>query len=121
MIYWRLFADEQGESHFEEQTTEFEMVAYAPPAPALGVSEPMDACRFIFVHFPANWFGEMHCTPRRQLFFVMDGRVEGTTSTGQVAVVEKGDVVLMEDTHGKGHATRALDGKAAHAVMVHLE
>ena len=121
MKYWRLYADDQGESHFEEQTAEFEMVAYAPPAPALGVSSAMDATRFIFVHFPIDWFGEMHVTPRRQLFFVSQGRVEGTTSLGRVAVMEKGDVCLMEDTHGKGHATRALDGKPAHAVMVHLD
>ena len=50
MKYWRLFADDQGESHFEERIAEFQMVTYAPPAQALDVSSPIGVSRFIFVH-----------------------------------------------------------------------
>ena len=37
MKHIRLFADKDGESHFEEMSAEFSMAVYAPPAPAFGV------------------------------------------------------------------------------------
>jgi hypothetical protein len=35
--------------------------------------------------------------------------------------LKPGDVVLMEDTTGKGHTARAMDGAEVCAMMVHLE
>jgi hypothetical protein len=32
-----------------------------------------------------------------------------------------GDVLLMEDTTGRGHTARTMDGAEVHAMMVHLE
>ena len=43
MKYQRLFADDQGESHFEEVEAELTPLIYAPPAPSFDVSAPHDA------------------------------------------------------------------------------
>ena len=117
----RLFADDQGESHFEEVEAELAPLIYAPPAPSLDVSAPSDATRYVYVRMAAGWRGDWHRTPRRQLFFVMAGEVEGTASDGTVRTLGPGGMPVMEDTDGKGHATRVTSPDDVLAVMVHLE
>lgn len=121
MKHLRLYADETGESHFEEMQVAFDMAIYAPPAPAFGVSDPVDAKRFIMVHFPAGWDSELHPAPRRQLFVMLSGQFQGKTSGGTVMDLGPGDVILMEDTTGKGHSARTIGGCDVYALMVHLE
>ncbi len=41
MQYRRLFADEAGESHFEEVEVKFQDMNVAPPAPPLAISDYM--------------------------------------------------------------------------------
>lgn len=38
MKHLRLYADQHGESHVEKLSVTFESQAYAPPAPAFGIS-----------------------------------------------------------------------------------
>jgi quercetin dioxygenase-like cupin family protein len=121
MNYSRLYADGDGESHVEELRADFDMLAYAPPAPAIGVSRPTDATRYVFVDFPANWSSERHPTPRRQLFVMLAGHLVGEASDGTVMDLKPGDVLLMEDTTGKGHTARTMDGAGVQAMIVHLE
>ena len=121
MKYLRLYADENGGSHFEDMQAAFDMAVYAPPAPAFGVSAAVEAKRYVMVHFPAGWDSGLHPVPRRQLFVMLSGRFQGQTSGGAVLDLGPGDVVLMEDTTGRGHSARTLDGTEVHALMVHLE
>jgi hypothetical protein len=116
----RLFADDKGESHFEEIELNMTSVQYAPPAPALDLSEPTEARQFFWLRFPKDWHDEAHPSPRRQLFVVLEGEVEGLASTGEKRIFRKGDRLLMEDTHGKGHGTRPVNGEAL-AVVIALE
>ena len=120
MKYLRLYADQDGESHVEEMQVEFNMQAYAPPAPAFGISAAEDTARYIFVSFPADWTSGLHPSPRRQMFVVLSGHLVGETSGGTVMDLRPGDVVLMEDTTGKGHTARTMDGEGVNAMMVHL-
>ena len=105
--YVRLFADEQGESHFEEVDVELEAVDFAPPAPPLHVASLFPAARCGFVGAPADWDGQVpHPAPRRQLFCNLRGEYEVTASDGVTRCFPAGSVLLLEDTTGKGHATR---------------
>ena len=81
----------------------------------------MTTRRYIMVHFPAHWTSDLHPAPRRQLFVMLSGHFEGQASDGALMDLTPGDVVLMEDTTGKGHTARTMDGKEVHAMMVHLE
>jgi hypothetical protein len=118
---YRMFADENGDSHFEDRAVEMTPVEYAPPAPAFDVSEPIDAQRYIQVRFPIHWTSELHPTPRRQLFVVLTGTFEGETSLGATIVLRPGDQVMMEDTTGKGHAARNIGDEDVHGLMIHLD
>ncbi|MBL4756059.1 MAG: cupin domain-containing protein [Rhizobiales bacterium] len=121
MNHIRIYTDQDGESHFEEIETEFKMEIYAPPAPEFGISEPTSAARYVMVRFPPNWDSELHPSPRRQLFIMLSGMLQSRTSGGKVIDLEPGDVALMEDTTGKGHTAKAMNGKEVRAIMVHLD
>ncbi len=115
-----LFADENGESHFEDKEIPMNEVQYAPPAPAVHLSESQSATRVSWFRFPADWHDAAHPTPRRQLFIVLTGEVEGWTSQGDRRIFRAGEALLMEDTSGKGHGARPLNGEAT-AIVVALE
>ena len=97
-----------------------EAIQYAPPAPAVHLSEPVAATRLSWFRFPADWNDAAHPSPRRQLFIVLTGEVEGWTSKGDKRIFTAGSCLLMEDTTGKGHGARPLNGEAS-AVVIALE
>jgi len=121
MKCFRLYADEDGESHFEKTETELTPSQYAPPAPSFDVSEPVDTTRYVMVRFPAGWDSTHHRAPRRQLFIVLSGEFEGAASDGSKITLKAGDVLLMEDTTGKGHGATVKGADDVFALMVHLE
>lgn len=116
----RLFSDEAGESHFEDIEVPMSAVQYAPPAPAVHLSDPVSATQVSWFRFPADWNDAAHPTPRRQLAVVLAGEVEVWTSNGDKRLLGPGDSLLMEDTTGKGHGARPLNGEAS-ALMIALE
>jgi hypothetical protein len=61
----------------------------------------------------AHSLAQPHPAPCRQYVIVLEGEVEVTTSDGESRVVGSGEVVLVEDTHGKGHITKIL-GRGLH-------
>jgi quercetin dioxygenase-like cupin family protein len=115
--YVRLYTDETGESHFEDLAAALTEVDFAPPAPPLELSEYARVERFAFFCMPAGWHGDWHPTPRRQYFIVLSGEVEAITSDGETRRFTPGNVVLVEDTTGKGHASRSVNGDAFAAVI----
>jgi len=121
MKRYRLFADEDGESHFEETEVAFTPMQYAPPAPPFDISEPVETARYVTVRFPAGWDSPFHCAPRRQLFVVLSGELEGTASDGASITLKAGDTVLMEDTTGKGHSAAVKGEDDVYGLMVQLE
>lgn len=116
----RLFSDEDGETHFEEIEMPMTAIQYAPPAPAVLLSESIPATQVSWFRFPSDWNDAAHPSPRRQLFVVLAGEVEGSTSKGDKRRFRAGDCLLMEDTVGKGHGARPINGEAT-AIMIALE
>ena len=109
--YVRLYADEQGESHFEEVEVTLALADFAPPAPPLAVGPLFAATRAFLLGGPADWGGDIpHPTPRRQLFCVLVGEYQVTASDGEMRRFEPGSLLLLEDTTGKGHTTRIVGG-----------
>ncbi len=121
MKCFRLYADEDGESHFEKTEIEFTPNEYAPPAPPFDVSEPVETTRYVMMRIPAGWDSEFHRAPRRQLFIVLSGELEGAASDGSMVTLTAGDALLMEDTTGKGHTATVKGEDDVIALMVHLE
>ncbi|MFH8662340.1 hypothetical protein [Streptomyces afghaniensis] len=61
-----------------------------------------------------------HNAPRRQLIVPLSGGVELEVSTGERRIVLPGQIILVEDTTGKGHVTRALNDSTRVTLMLEL-
>ena len=55
----------------------------------------------------------IHHQPRRP--------VSIEASDGEKRIIGAGEVLLVEDTHGKGHFSRAVEGKMRHSIFVPIE
>jgi len=104
--YHRIYADAQGGSHFDSVTVEQSLASGAPPAAPFYVSGDKPASKFRFYSFQPGWIGDWHPCPARQFLALMSGAVEMETTDGTVRSLKPGDLVLLEDTTGKGHVTR---------------
>jgi hypothetical protein len=103
----RIYASPDGESHFGEVDIPTGMEPLFPNEAAFELSDHYSASRIRFIHVPAGvcevgW----HTPPGRVLAVWLDGTVEFETSDGEKRQVLAGNFVLVEDTHGKGHAAR---------------
>lgn len=117
---WRAYLDANGESHVEEADVDLTLTDYAPPAPRLHVSAARPAAAFAYLSAPPGWDGGWHPSPRRQLFIVLHGVLEGEVSDGRSVRLEAGDVILLEDTSGRGHASRVVGNENVEALVVVL-
>lgn len=107
--YVRMYSDADGESHFEDLAHELVERDFAPPAAPSLVGAFLDASGTLFFAARPGWGGEVpHPSPQRQVFCFMRGVVEVTVSDGERRRFSSGDVVVVDDTRGKGHATRVI-------------
>jgi hypothetical protein len=106
----RIFADETGESHFDDIDIPLVPKEVFPRVPALHVSAQHTATSVRFAWVPSGIrVADWHITPVRQLVIWLTGCVEFETSDGETRRCEPGAVVLVEDTFGKGHISRHPD------------
>ena len=92
---------------------------FAPPAPPLEVSEIVEA-RHGFLRASPGWFGDWHPTPARQFMCLLSGVLEVSVSDGETRRMTPGTVVLLEDTAGRGHATRVVSEEPAVLVFAQV-
>ena len=57
----------------------------------------------------------------RQYVIWLDAEYELTASDGEKRVIGVGEVVLAEDTTGKGHITKPLGEKLAHGLFIPID
>ncbi len=118
VTYHRVFADAKGDSHLDTVTVGQRLVRAAPPAAPFYVSDDKPASAYRFYSFEPGWIGELHPAPTRQFLALMSGAVEVETTDGTIRRFRSGDLVLLEDTTGKGHVTRNIgDGYATFLVV----
>jgi hypothetical protein len=118
----RLYADENGESHFDSVELTMTLQEFAPPAAPLYATEAKAASRFVVIQLPIAWGGGApHPTPGRQMLFCLSGSFRITSSDGESRSVSTGDALTMTDTTGKGHSTVVTSATPVTAVMIHLE
>ena len=111
----RIYATPDGESHFED--------IEIPLRDAGSIGALSEAIPTRKVHFretgPDYDYG-WHLAPQRQFILLLDGHIEIETSDGETRRFQGGDVLLAEDTTGKGHRTRTIDGRRRRSVFVAL-
>ena len=102
-------ASAEGATRFEDVELEGTMTHIVDGVPPLLMSGPFECSEITFVEQPkdaAAW--EVHVAPRKQWLIVICGRVGITTTDGKCREVGPGEVILLEDTAGRGHLTTPL-------------
>jgi hypothetical protein len=112
----RLWVDAQGESHFEDVE-----IALTESTRAGRLSARLPATGLIFREVPPDYDLDWHPAPRRQYIINLDAGVEITASDGERRRIGAGEVLLVEDTWGKGHLSKAVDGRFRHCIFVTLD
>ena len=64
---------------------------------------------------------DWHPAPRRQYIVNLNAGVQITASDGEMRKIGAGEILLVEDTWGKGHLSKALDGKLRHCLFITLD
>lgn len=101
MIYTKIYADADGDSHFQDVTVQLH---------ASGIigflSDPVSISSFQFRENKEDYDWDFHTAPARQFIVLLDGKIEIETSDGEIRQFKGGDVLYVEDLTGKGHRTR---------------
>ena len=118
--YLRIYTDSAGCSHFETLKISLESNNYAPPARPLYTSSPEPANKIVFLELPAGWYGDWHPTPVRQWLTLITGACEFEAGDGERCRRKAGDIVMLDDTAGKGHRTKVLGKVPLRITAVHF-
>ncbi len=116
MKIYSIYPDEQGETHFREIDIPIKA------AGAIGIlSEIQPTTGIIFRETPEDYDYPWHNAPRRQYVIILEGEVDFTVSTNnETRRFGPGDVVLLEDTTGKGHYSKAVNNQRRKSIFVAL-
>lgn len=85
------------------------------------LSDMVPATGIVFRETPADYDYDWHPAPRRQYIVLLDGAIEITVGDGETRRFQGGDVLLVEDTEGRGHRTRTVDGKTRRSLFIALD
>jgi hypothetical protein len=99
----RIFSDAAGDSHFDEC-----IVPLKENGMIGSLSEAVAASSIIFREVGASYDWDFHTAPQRQYIILLDGEIEIETSLHDKRTFRGGDILLVEDTTGKGHKTKNL-------------
>lgn len=102
----RLFAGEDGEAHFEDAALPLTKGRVGEETP-LQMPAGAPFVRRVAADHLSGW----HTAGRRQYAVVLSGEMEIEVAGGAARRFRPGDWLLIEDTTGKGHVTRAVGGR----------
>ncbi len=75
---------------------------------------------FQFAKAPADLDYQWHPAPQRQAVLVLTGGLAMEYGDGSNTVVQPGGFLIGEDTDGRGHITRAVNGAERFSIFAHL-
>ena len=111
-----LYTGPDGESHFED------IVIPVANKWELGLrSESVKAKKIMFQEQPDDYNSDWHPAPRRQFIITLEGEGEIEIGDGTKRRFKPGDILLAEDTTGRGHISRGIKNKPRKAIVVTLE
>ena len=111
----RIYSDSNGDSHFED----FEICLN--DAGSIGrTSDVLPAKAVVFREVEPSYDWDFHHAPQKQYIILLDGEIEIETSLGKKRIFKSGEVLLVEDTTGKGHKTRNLQPIKRKSIFITL-
>lgn len=113
LTYTHVYADSAGLSHFREESFDFRSIRPGGPlSHTLGAGPGA-----MLLRLKPGSMEDWHNAPRAWYLIVVQGMSEVTTSDGEKRRFGPGSIVLLDDTTGKGHQTRAV-GTVDHIAAV---
>jgi hypothetical protein len=116
MKYTRIYADDKGESHFEDVEMEMKAAPYNT-----GAISQMFAAKGVMFRVSPNYFVDWHNAPRRQFVVNITGSVEIAVSDGNKRSFGAGTILLAEDVTGKGHTSRGQGSEERLSLFIPLK
>jgi hypothetical protein len=111
-----LYTDADGESHFRDIEIE-----WAEERRGSKLSRRFPATGIIFRETEAVHSLDWHPAPRRQYIINLDAAARLTASDGESRIIGAGEVILVEDTSGKGHLSQSVNNQMRHSIFVPIE
>ena len=105
MKIWEVYADTKGESHFRESEIPWAVGTWRGAI----ATEPVKNSGVIFRETSGPSQNDWHVAPRKQIVLNWDSGFAITTSDGATRIFERGEPMMLTDTHGKGHKTVSLN------------
>ena len=99
----RIYSDENGDSHFADLK-----IPLTESGQVGRLSAPIPAFSVIFREVESSYDWDFHPAPQKQFIVLLEGLIEIETSLGDKRTFKAGDILLVEDTTGKGHKTKNL-------------
>jgi hypothetical protein len=110
----RIYTGKDGESHFADME-----IPLSEAEGGLNISELQKTTGIQFLETHGNF--DFHRAPHRQYVIFLDGAVEIETGNGVKKTFQAGDILLAEDTTGRGHIIRTLDEKEHRSIFVTID
>jgi hypothetical protein len=111
----RIYSDENGDSRFEDILIDMNDAGNIGELSAI---QPVKG--IIFREVEPSYDYDFHNAPQKQYIILLDGGIEIETSLGETRRFEAGEILLVEDTSGKGHRTRNLKPEKRRSVFITL-
>jgi quercetin dioxygenase-like cupin family protein len=111
----RLFAGQDGQSHFEDV-----QLSFADGADQSQSAELVPGTGILVRRFEAGRTNPWHHAPGRYAVFTLCGAVDIGLGDGSVRRIGVGDVLIAEDLTGQGHQTREVGPEPRISVFVPL-
>ena len=111
----RIYSDANGDSRFEDiqiPLTDAGNIGF--------LSETNKASGIIFREVKPTYDYHFHNAPQRQYIVLLDGGIEIETSLGEKRIFKTGEILLAEDTTGKGHRSKNIENKKRKSLFITL-
>jgi hypothetical protein len=115
----RIYADADGETHFED--VKVDLAAFSASGLQTASSELWLVRAVQFRAVDDDFASDFHTAGRRQLVINLTGSSEIEVSSGERRVMGPGTVQLVEDTAGRGHKAAKTTGQPLQMLLIHLE
>lgn len=112
----RIRADSSGVTRFDAIE-----IPLQDAGPIGRLSPPVAAQSVVFRETGADYDYDWHPAPARQLVVLLNGEIEIEVGTGEVRRFAGGEVLLLEDTAGRGHRTRNVGCVPRRSLFVPLD
>jgi hypothetical protein len=112
----RIFTGSDGESHFEDLEIPLSNASAAGLLSELG-----KASGIVFRETGLDYNYDWHRAPRRQYVINLSGGVEIEIGDGSKRRLGPGEVLLAEDTTGRGHRSVAIGNEPRRSIFVMLD